>query len=41
MGITEIEIHELNSGKVYVFKEDEINKVKNGGKKWKNAYRQN
>ena len=26
MGITEIEIHELNSGKVYVFKEDEINK---------------
>ena len=30
MGITEIEIHELNSGKVYVFKEDEINKEKNG-----------
>ena len=31
----------VDGKKVYVFKEDEINKVKNGGKKWKNAYRQN
>ncbi len=36
-GITELEIHELNSGKVYRFKGEEINQVKNGGKSWKAA----
>jgi RHS repeat-associated protein len=37
MGITELEIHELNSGKVYRFQGKEINQIKNGGKSWKAA----
>ena len=37
MGISELEIHELNSGKIYRFKGEEINQVKNGGKSWKAA----
>ena len=37
MGISELEIHELNSGKIYRFEGEEINQVKNGGKSWRAA----
>ena len=37
MGITELEVHELSTGKVYRFVGDDIQMVKNGGKPWKKA----
>lgn len=37
MNITELEIYELGSNKKYLFKDTEINLVKNGGKSWRRA----